>query len=179
MKALKIIKDILLAIAVVLYVSALIASIATIKNSANSSILTTLVYNSNTVTLLPILGIFLTYAKNDAAKRVGNGLLLGSFTLNLIYAILAIMSALDSTTPQTIVAPILIIIACFVILLHYLFVFICYTKNQNAPKTSNNSNNIALLREWKSLLDENIITNEEFTQKKSELLELNNNQNKE
>lgn len=63
MKALKIIKDVLLAIAIVLYVSALIAAIATIKNSTNSSILTTLVYNSNIVTILPILGIFLTYAK--------------------------------------------------------------------------------------------------------------------
>lgn len=87
------------------------------------------------------------------------------------------MSALDSTTPQTIVAPILVIIACFVILVHYLFVFICYTKNQNAPKPSNNDNNIALLREWKSLLDENIITPEEFGQKKSEILGLGNEQN--
>lgn len=188
MKALKIIKDVLLAIAIVLYVTAIVVSVTqTIKyyNSSSSyySMILSIISSSTTTIVLLFVGVFLAFSKNDTGKKIGNGLLLGAFTMIFIFAILSIASANNtgsSTSSKTKIPTtdaVISLIAYAVILLHYLLSVIMHLLKQTDTKKTELTNNIALIKEWKSLLDENIITPEEFDKKKSEILGLGNEQN--
>ncbi len=117
--------------------------------------------------LFAMVGIFLVSAANETAQKVGHGMTISSFAIGLLIALLNIE---EST------AAIVMLLAVIMLALYYLCVFIIYImkKSGSDAESPNEDIRIIRIREWKQIMDEGIITKEEFESKRCQILGIKN-----
>lgn len=178
MKIFKIVSSITLIASVVLYALGIL--LTGVITEVESEAFFILIEANILILAFAIVGVFLMFAKNDAARKLGNGLtVVGMFVgavLSLGY-IIALDEAAEEiaesaveTEINTPIGAILIIIAAIVLLLHYALILVDYLLNKTDGTNPSNDKKIARIREWKQLKDEGFITEEEYEEKRVMIL---------
>lgn len=113
--------------------------------------------------VLALVGIFLISATSDTAQKVGHGMTISTFAIGLL---IALMNIEDS------MAAIIMIIAVIMLALYYLCALVIFIMRKSAGETDdpNEDARIIHIREWKKIMDEGIITQEEFEEKRCHIL---------
>ena len=175
-KAFKIVNKILLAIAVALLCSSIIVPGITLK-SIDMTYLVLVIINTNVV-IAAVVGAILSYSNNDIAKRVGHGFIVAAFVLGLATALVTLKTTtttVGTTTKkgsETSIASVIMIVASIVLALSYVFNLLIYILGKNSNDTLNPSEDVRIVRikEWKQLMEEGIITQEEYEEKRIQIL---------
>lgn len=176
-KTFSLVSKILLILAVILLAASFI--IPGISGStADRTYLQVLLANSS-ILIFAITGAVLIYSNNGTAKRIGHGITVGSFVLGLSLAVTnlngqQVIDGLLYNVKST--SGIIMIVASALLLFSYLFRLIILIINKNgADETGSPAEDIRVIRirEWKQILDEGIITEEEFEEKRVSILGLN------
>lgn len=162
-KVFKIIGIIMLSAAVVLFACGIVIPGA--MADEEGSIFLALIMATVGMVAGAVVGAFLMYAKNDTAKRVGHGLTIASFVMGLSYGLLARDGSLGA---------IMMIIGAVFLLLHYIALLVVAIMKRGANEIENPVEDIRIIRikEWKQLLDEGIISKDEFEEKRVQILGL-------
>lgn len=176
MKKFKFVSDVMLVVAAVaLGLSLLIAGVSEEKGDA--AFLTLMQLNAGLIGVC-FVGVFLAFAKNSNVRILGNGMGVVSFGVSLNCAITT-MAALSSsnatvTDPalqETSIGAIIVIVAAAFLLARYAFLLVDYLVNKDSAEESPNENvKVKRVKEWKQLLDEGIITEAEFEEKRTQIL---------
>ena len=119
------------------------------------------------VAILTFLGAVLSRAKCTTGK-VGRGLLLAAAALLVGYGLYP-MLAVDARYNGAYLFEIMALIAGALILVHFIFVLLA-DKAATADEDVVVDEKIALIYKYKDLMDDGIITKEEFNAKKAELM---------
>ena len=163
MKTFKILRQIFQILAVAMFVLSVV--ICGIDNTTeNAAFLTTLtLYGS--VVIFAVVGAFLTSASSDVARRIGHGLVLPSFAVGLTVALLYME---DSS------AAIIMLVAAILLALYYLWALVLKITQKNGLQidSPNEDTRIVRVKEWKQIMDEGIISPEEFEEKRCQILGL-------
>ena len=175
-KALKITSIIILIIAALLFAASVVLPAATTDNKLDAAFLILVQLNSIVLAGAGI-GIALMFAKNDTAKKIGNGLTIASFVTGLLCAV-SIMAeygemADDATNDVEVsIGAILMIVAVVFLVIHYAFLVAYYVINKSSAGIATPSDDVRIVRvrEWKKLLEEGIINQEEFEEKRVQIL---------
>ena len=120
------------------------------------------------------------FAKSECARKVGNGLTIASFATALVCAVSAIVLSGEleestiSSESEISIGAIVVIIAVVFLLLHYAFLIADNVLSKNNA-IANPAEDIRVLRikEWKQLFDEGIITESEYEEKRTQILQIN------
>lgn len=162
MKTFKILRQIFQILAVAMFVLSIV--MCGIDNTTeNTAFLTTLtLYGS--VVIFAVVGAFLTSAPSDIARRIGHGLLIPSFAVGLTVALLY----LDGT------AAIVMLVAAILLALYYLWALVIRILQKNGSQVDSPYEDIRIVRvkEWKQIMEEGIISPEEYEEKRCQLLGL-------
>lgn len=124
-----------------------------------------------------IVGVFLMFAKNDSVRKLGNGLtVVGVFCAAVCaMGLISSLTSVDSDEISLPIGAILIIVAAILLLVYYALLFIDYLLNKtNGGVDPNEDKRIALLKEWKQLKEDGFITEEQFEEKRLQILGLKN-----
>ncbi len=176
-KVFKIVNKILLALSVTLFCVSIILPGITLE-TADVAFLTYVLANTSVV-IAAVVGAVLICSNNDIAKRIGNGLTVSAFVIGLAVAIIqlgestyAIDDEVTATGSPT--AAVIMLIATIVLALSYIFNLIIFILNKDSNENLNSSEDIRIIRtkEWKQLMEEGIITQEEFEEKRVQILGL-------
>ena len=168
MKILKIFSKLALVASAILIVISLIVA-ATSEYPLDSAFY--LLFNTNMLLMIGLgIGVFLMFTRNDIAKKVGYGLTAVAMLFSLINGTV-IAKELDHALSSA--APFLAIIAAIVYVVHYVLEFIVFILDKK-HETFNPKDDarIKCIKEWKALMDEGIITPEEFQEKRNQILGL-------
>ncbi len=181
MKKFKITSDVMLIIAIALFVIGIVISAT--STTAEETIFLTIVQENSVILALAGIGIFLMFAKSDTARKAGNGLTVVAFVAGVICS-LAALTVISNPTPSTFagssnseegatpVGALCTIIAAAFLLLHYAFLLVNYILNRNSIVAENPQEDVRIIRvkEWRQLMEEGIITKEEFEEKRVQIL---------
>ena len=184
MKKFKTVSNVMVVIAAVLFGLGIVVSV--LAASAEEAIFLALVQLNATLFACAGVGVFLMFAKNDTARKVGNGLTAVAFITGLVCALITLLTISEANenvssstaTPQfetdVSIGAIFVIVAVVFLLLRYAFLLVDYLVNRNSAEAGspNEDLRIVRVREWKQLMEEGIITEEEFEEKRVELLGL-------
>lgn len=184
-KPLKIASKVLLVLAVVMLgVSLLLSSV--LQDSAEAAYAATFILNGSTI-ICAIMGAILIYAKSDTAKKVGHGLTVASFVILLSNALAVITEATqktkattEDTTVSISISAVIMIVAAALLAAYYVLQFVQLLLSKGAAEAESPSTDLRIVhvKEWKQLLDEGIITQEEFEEKRVQILGLKPKQSK-
>lgn len=111
------------------------------------------------------VGVLLMSANGDTAKRVGHGLTISSFAVGLAVA-LTFINAHS-------VAAVFMLIAAVLLVLQYICMFVIYVIKKNSPDAAEDPNEdvrVVRIREWKHIMEEGIISPEEYEEKRVQIL---------
>ena len=105
------------------------------------------------------VGVFMTACKNDAVKKIGHGFAIASYTIGLAYALPNLEDSVGA----------LFTLFAFVA---YLCLLVIVIMNRGIPDSIDPREDVRIIRvkEWKQILDEGIITEEEYEEKRSQIL---------
>ena len=178
MKAFKITSKILLIVAAVLFVASLILPATSTENELDSAYMVLVQLNSIIIASAGV-GIFLMFAKNDTAKKIGNGLTVAAFVAGMFCAV-SIMTAMGEMAKEELADPVkvpvgavLMIVAAVLLVAHYAFAIASYIVSKNGANVNPAEDaRIKCVKEWKQLETEGIITKEEFEEKRVQILGL-------
>ena len=178
MKAFKLTSSIMLIIAGLMLVVGIIIPATATDNTVEAAFITLVQLNAIIIACAGA-GIFLMFSKNEVAKKVGNGLTVASFVAALFCAVNAMvlsgeMADAGVDDAEISIGAVIVIIAAVFLLLHYAFLIANAIVSKNSANI-NPSDDIRIerIREWKKLLDEGIISQEEYEEKRSQILQLN------
>lgn len=162
MKVFKILCKIFQICATVMFLASLVICGITASDSLGDTAFLTEMVSFTGVFVLGTVGMFLLCAKSDTARRVGHGLVVSSFATGLMAGILFI----DEST-----AAILMIVAVVLLLFYYIcrLVLFIFGKD-NDDNDPQEDIRIRRVREWKSIMDEGIISAEEYEEKRCHIL---------
>lgn len=123
-----------------------------------------------------IVGVFLMFAKNDSVRKLGNGLtVVGVFCAAVCaMGLISSLTSVDSDEIRIPIGAIFVIVAAVLLLVYYALLFIDYLMNKANGIDPNEDKRIALLKEWKQLKEDGFITEEQFEEKKLQILGLKN-----
>lgn len=122
------------------------------------------------------VGVFLIFSKVDTAKKVGNGLTIAAFVTGAVCALSTVAATSGrlsggETSASMSIGAICMIVAAVLLFLHYAFLLVNYIINKNSDKNDPNEDiRIIRVKEWKQLKEEGIITEEEFEEKRVQIL---------
>lgn len=122
---------------------------------------------SSTVAAFGFVGFFLFTCKNDIARKVGYGLTTGAMII-LLVCILPLIG--QSSSPIVVVGLISFVFFGIYLLLKLIEQFM--NKDFGPMNSQETYSRIQVILEWKKLLDDGIITKEEFEQKRIETLKI-------
>ncbi len=114
---------------------------------------------------LATVGVFLMTSANDTAKRVGHALAISSFTIGLAISLMFVTSYS--------VAAVIMLISVVLMALQYLCMFVLAVMKKHSPDATENPNEdirVIRVREWKHIMEEGIISAEEYEQKRTQIL---------
>lgn len=158
MKAYTIIKNALLILAVtILCLAGLLGSTSTESAGLAASVIV--------VAIIPnaVLGLFLVYTKNDISKKIGYALLTAAFVLGLIECV-----PLDSH-----ISVILVLVSVALYAVYFIVWGVALLATRGRTNTDPDADpKITLLKKWKELLDEGMISKEEYEEKRIAILGL-------
>lgn len=175
-KVFKILSKTLLVIAVALFAASFIIP-GLSDNQSDQTYLLLIVANA-CILVFAVTGAILIESGNDTVRRIGHGLTVSSFLLGLTFAIpnLSSQVTIDSTIYNVkSTAAIIMIVANAILVLSYLFRLIILILNKNGVAEADSpseDSRVLRIREWKQILDEGIITEEEFEEKRCKILGL-------
>ncbi len=171
MKIFKILKTIFLSLAIVLFLSTIIICAIQSKDLIDSvahvnDLLFTALITAFGIYLFAILGAFLLTAKSDIAHKIGHSFLIFSF----LFGLTLFVSALGSDNMP--LALIIMLIAIIMLVLYYICNLVIVIVNKNIPDAENPSDDvrIANIRAWKKVMEEGIISEEEYEEKRCKIL---------
>lgn len=183
MKILKIISKICVILAFVLFAIAPImdststdtTSSTTVVNPIVSTVITASIINSAYYYLFAGVGFVLILANiNKLTKALGQGLLAADAMIGLVVFITINKDVAETNTSSYTMGfgTILILVAAIVYLTYAILDLVADAVNNIAEQKTSMSPALAEIKQWKELLDENIINEEEFNIKKQEILNL-------
>ena len=107
--------------------------------------------------------VFMTACKNDAVKKIGHGFAIASYTIGLAYA----LPNLEDS-----VGALFTLFAFVALVAYYLCLLVIVIMNRGIPDSIDPREDVRIIRvkEWKQILDEGIITEEEYEEKRSQIL---------
>ncbi len=109
------------------------------------------------------VGVFMTACKNDAVKKIGHGFAIAAYTIGLAYA----LPNLEDS-----VGALFTLFAFVALVAYYLCLLVIVIMNRGIPDSIDPREDVRIIRvkEWKQILDEGIITEEEYEEKRSQIL---------
>jgi len=174
-KAFKVMSKILLIVAVILFCASLMLPGIT-QETIDMSFLAQLLSNTGLV-IGAVLGPILIYSNNDTVKRVGHGLTGSAFVLGFALAVINLNLSTsddvrDSVSVSDSASAVVMLVAAVVLALSYVFNLIIFIMNNGATENVNPTEDIRVIRikEWKQLMEEGIITREEYEEKRVQIL---------
>ncbi len=165
MKIFKVLQKIFIFVALGLFLASLVAAAADLEYEA-AYVTTGL--SMFGVFVLAAVGVFLLFSNNDTAKKVGHGLVISSYAIGLALAIMTM-------TEQIQIASVLVIIAAIALALYYLCALVIYIMKKSEPASIDNPEEdvrIVRIREWKRIMEEGIISAEEYEEKRQQILDI-------
>lgn len=177
MKKFKIVSNVMLIVAVSLFFLGIILPALSPKSALEGAFL--LMVQANALLLaLAGIGAFLMFSKNEAARKAGNGMAVVGFIVGTVCALTILVNVPEGTKDQSIGA-ICMLIAAVLLLLHYAFLLVSHILKRNGEMENPNENiKIIRIKEWKQLMEEGIITQEEFEEKRVQILGIKSNADK-
>lgn len=182
-KILTIVSKVVLALAVVAFALSMIIPGIT-KDTLDASYFL-LVFANISVIICATVGSILTSANSDTARRIGHGMLIAAFVAGLSIALMFIGKEEGSATLSPFAAAadaeektvsstsaILMIVASALLAVYYIFQFVVLILNKASKEAGSpyEDSKIIRVKEWKQLLDEGIITKEEYEEKRVAIL---------
>lgn len=171
---------------IALWVSAVLLGVAVIvpalSEEAIDAAFSLVVLASYLVVICGAVGVLLIFSKNDTAKKIGHGLYIATLIISLASALnfinvepTAVTAATTTAEVETVsaIGAILILIGAILGAVHYLLQLVILILNNGAKDSGPYSDSrIVRIKEWKQLLDEGIITKEEYEEKRVTILGL-------
>lgn len=175
MKKFRLVSNIMTIVAISLFMLSIVLS--AISASLMDAALLALIEVNLVLIACAGIGVFLMFAKNETARKLGNGMTVVGFLTGLVCAI-GIVAATGEEDDISIGA-IVLIVSFVVFVLHYAFLLVDYLLNRNSANLDPNDDiRIVRVREWKALLEEGIISEEEYEEKRIQLLGIKSKDNK-
>lgn len=190
-KILTIIGKVVLALAVVAFaVSMIIPGIT--EDELDLAYLVMLFANISII-ICAIVGSVLIYANNDTARRIGHGLTVAAFVAGFSVALMFVGkeegAAAFSPFADAVVgeketvsstSAILMIVAAALLAVFYIIQFVIFILNKGTKESGSPYEDTKIIRvkEWKQLLDEGIINQEEYEEKRLAILGIKPKQDK-
>ncbi|MCH5154447.1 MAG: SHOCT domain-containing protein [Clostridiales bacterium] len=175
MKKFRLVSNIMTIVAISLFMLSIVLS--AISASLMDAALLALIEVNLVLIACAGIGVFLMFAKNETARKLGNGMTVVGFLTGLVCA-LGIVAATGEEDDISIGA-IVLIVSFVVFVLHYAFLLVDYLLNRNSANLDPNDDiRIVRVREWKALLEEGIISEEEYEEKRIQLLGIKSKDNK-
>lgn len=184
-KILTIISKVVLALAVIAFALSMIIPGIT-KDALDASYMV-LVFANVSMIICATVGAILTSANSDTARRVGHGMIIAAFVAGLSIALMFVDKAADGTTLSPFAAgadaeektvsstsAILMIVASALLAVYYVLQFVVLILNKASKEAGSpyEDSKIIRVKEWKQLLDEGIITKEEYEEKRVAILSI-------
>ncbi len=160
MKPFKILRQIFQILSIALFLTSFVMCAIELESNAEFF---TMVLSFVGLSTLATVGTFLLSATNDTAKRVGHGFVISSFVLGLTVAIMFIEASS---------AAILMLVSVILLALYYLCVLIVSIMQRSSKNIESPEDDIRIVhvKEWKKIMDEGIITKEEYEVKRCQIL---------
>lgn len=127
---------------------------------------------TSTVGLL-VVGLTLSFTKNDISKKIGLGFMLSGIGLNAVTAVNTLVVSGENT-------PYFIYVSLVGIILFaasFVFLAFAYVDKKSTSDDPDQDPAIQKLIKWKKLLEEGVITQDEFTEKRNLLLGIKKDNN--
>lgn len=162
MKAFKIVKLIMQICSLALFLASLLVCSIDVEARGNATFMTMMASFIGVFTLASV-GVFLLNAPANTPQLVGHGLTVSSYTIGLTAAVLY----LDNST-----AAIVMLVAVILLALYYLFALIVRIMQKSCSHAESPNDDIRIVRvkEWKQIMEEGIISPEEYEAKRCQLL---------
>ena len=177
MKIVKLIENIFLILGSVVFVVAGILSYSLDEALGITGFATGLIALGGFVVLCLFVGIFLYFLDNKALSRLGFALVLGCACINLGLAIISLGVSKKASSDVSIsyiialVGSIIVILAFFLDMTHLVLGKVLQSRREITSVEQLN-NDVELLEKWKKLLDEKMISEEEFEAKRKAILHI-------
>lgn len=169
MKTFKILRLVFQALCISLFLASFV--MCGIDIEYNAVFLATLITNIGIATIAAV-GVFLLSATSDTARRIGNGFTVSSFALGLTFAIQSLVTGSS--------AAVLMLVAVIMLALYYMCVLTINIMQRTSGTIENPDDDIRIVRvrEWKKLMEEGIISGEEYETKRCQILGLKSDDKK-
>lgn len=130
--------------------------------SANTAFLA-LITAYGSIVVFAVVGAFLITSASDISRRIGHGLVISSYAVGLTAAI----SLIEDSS-----AAIVMLIAAIMLALYYLCVLLMVIMQKDYPLSDDPAADprIVHLKEWKKLMEDGIISAEEYEGKRCKIL---------
>ena len=186
MKVLKVLEKILLYLACTLCVASLTTSAILDESQGVSGMMTYLtsiiayigVGGVFTIVAALIIGTLLYFNGNVVVRKIAMGLVISSVILVFFTGLIIMGATAKTAATDTALSPVLslvggILYACSV-LCGFIYYIVCLVKPVSEDQLDPvNDKKVILIMKWRKLMDEKIITEEEFMAKRNELLGIN------
>ncbi|MDE6676899.1 MAG: SHOCT domain-containing protein [Clostridia bacterium] len=168
MKALKVLSKVFQSLAAVLFVVSIVVGCALSEDNQTDQTYITLILTQIGLVACALVGILLTWAKGDTAKKVGHGLALAAYAMGLAFSVWMLTYEDDDTS----IGAVLMIVAVAMLAAYYLCKLIGVIMNKGLPYVEDPSQDSRIIRikEWKHLMEEGIISEEEYEEKRVKIL---------
>ncbi len=163
MKPFKIVKLILQICSITLFLGSFLVGGIDTESADNAAFINLLLASLSGIFVFAAVGTFLLNAPADAAKRIGHGLTISSYVLGLGVA----FSYLENAS-----AAIMMLVAAILLLLYYLCALIVkiMQKSFSEAESPNDDIRIVRVKEWKRIMEDGIISREEYEAKRCQIL---------
>ena len=176
MKKFKIVSNVMLVVAMAVFVLGIVLS--ALDTTVKEELFLESVWSNAIILACSGIGVFLMFSKNDTAKKSGNGLTVAAFVTGTICALATItaISKINAEAPEgehvgMSIGAICMIVAAVLLVLHYAFLLVNYMLNRNLVKNDPDEDvRIIQIKKWKQLKEEGIITEEDFEEKRVQIL---------
>ncbi len=162
MKTFKITRFILQIVAIGLFLGSLV--ICGIDNSSAGNVVYMAAVTAYVgIFALATVGTFLLSSSADTPRRVGHGFVISSFSIGLTVAI----SAIENSS-----AAILMLVAVIALAFYYFCCLIIMIMQKSFPHAESPNDDIRIVhvKEWKKIMEEGIISEEEYEAKRCQIL---------
>ncbi len=162
MKVFKILKQIFQICATALFLASIVICAIDMESAGNAVYLTAMLAAVGCV-VVGTVGMFLLSSPHDTVNRIGHAFALSAFTIGLTYALVNI----EAST-----AAILMLVAAVMLALYYLCILILKIMRKSSPDAESPNDDIRIVhvKEWKKIMEEGIISPEEYEAKRCQIL---------
>ena len=178
MKIVKLIENIFLILGSVMFVVAGLLSYSLDETLGIRGFATGLALMGGFTVLCLFVGVFLYFVENKALSRLGLALVLGCACISLGLAIVSLGESAKTSANDTSISYIIamvgsiIVILAFFLDMTYLILEKALKVQKEATSAEQLNNDVELLEKWKKLLDDKMITEEEFEAKRKAILHI-------